>query len=248
MDNLQLQYYTGKTRQGLTRSSSLPLFNTHPSRYRPTVSPDVLKMQMMEERLKHLEKQRNQQNEQINALMSYQMNQNRLGTPNGLLLSANNILPPIGYHLSSNIPPIEKKYYIMKTDKDAYRKERKLKEYKKNIDELKDLLEKEQICTIQIEKNQVLAIPIDETIPKILINIRNISKKILSNIDSMQNKYSLTYFPNEFEKDYKNYKKNISLSKFTLLFQEMKYSTGQLDILLMKLVLPEILTLKVMYC
>ena len=144
MDNLQLQYYTGKTRQGLTRSSSLPLFNTHPSRYRPTVSPDVLKMQMMEERLKHLEKQRNQQNEQINALMSYQMNQNRLGTPNGLLLSANNILPPIGYHLSSNIPPIEKKYYIMKTDKDAYRKERKLKEYKKNIDELKELLEKER--------------------------------------------------------------------------------------------------------
>ena len=144
MEDLPLQYYTGKTRHGLTRSSSLPLFNTHPTRYRPTVSPDILKMQMMEDRLKHLEKQRHEQYEQIKTLMSYQMNQNKLGTPNGLLLSANNILPPIGYHLSSNLPPIEKKYYIMKTDKDAYRKERKLKEYKKNIDELKDLLEKER--------------------------------------------------------------------------------------------------------
>ena len=88
---------------------------------------------------------------------------------------------------------------------------KKLKEYRPEGRIIKILRspnkEKEQICTIQIEKNQVLAIPIDETIPKILINIRNISKKILSNIDSMQNKYSLTYFPNEFEKDYKNYKK-----------------------------------------
>ena len=88
---------------------------------------------------------------------------------------------------------------------------KKLKEYRPEGRIIKILRspnkEKEQICTIQIEKNQVLAIPIDETIPKILINIRNISKKILPNIDSMQNKYSLAYFPNEFEKDYKNYKK-----------------------------------------
>ena len=206
MDNLQLQYYTGKTRQGLTRSSSLPLFNTHPSRYRPTVSPDVLKMQMMEERLKHLEKQRNQQNEQINALMSYQMNQNRLGTPNGLLLSANNILPPIGYHLSSNIPPIEKKYYIMKTDKDAYRKERKLKEYKKNIDELKDLLEKERDKrrfhrnirnNIYLPIRQDINSFMDQMNYKLQQKIQNDNNIMNANINEVQNNYDeIKYFLN----------------------------------------------------
>ena len=67
--------------------------------------------------------------------------------------------------------------------------------------------EKQQICTIMIEKNRILAKPIDDTIPKILINIRNLSKKLIANIDNMPNKYILSYLPNDFEKDYKNYKK-----------------------------------------
>ena len=66
--------------------------------------------------------------------------------------------------------------------------------------------EKEQICTIQIEKNRILAVPIDESIPKILINIRNISKKLIANIDNLPNKYILSYYSNDLEKDYKNYK------------------------------------------
>ena len=66
--------------------------------------------------------------------------------------------------------------------------------------------EKQQICTIQIEKNKVFAVPIDDTIPRILINIRNLSKKLMPNIDSNPNKLFLTYFQNDFEKDYKNYK------------------------------------------
>ena len=110
----------------------------------------------MEERLMHLERQKREQNDQINALMSYQMNQNRINNnynPNGLVLSANNILPPIGYRLTNIkqqngglMTPIEKKYYIYpKTDKEFYKKEKKLKQYKKNINELKELLEQERM-------------------------------------------------------------------------------------------------------
>ena len=79
--------------------------------------------------------------------------------------------------------------------------------------------EKQQICTIHIDKsNRIIAIPIDETIPKILINIRNLSKKLIPNIDSMPNKYCLSYFFNDFEKDYKNYKKKyffVKIHSFT---------------------------------
>ena len=67
--------------------------------------------------------------------------------------------------------------------------------------------EKQQICTIIIERNKILAKPIDDTIPEILINIRNPSKKEIKNIDTMPNRYGISYFPNDFEKDYKNYKK-----------------------------------------
>ena len=61
--------------------------------------------------------------------------------------------------------------------------------------------EREQICTIQLEKNKILAVPIDDNIPKILINIRKKDK------DNQDCKLYLTYFPNEFEKDFNNYKK-----------------------------------------
>ena len=61
--------------------------------------------------------------------------------------------------------------------------------------------EREQICTIQIEKNKILAVPIDDNIPKILINIRKKDK------DNQDCKYFLTYFPNEFDRDFNNYKK-----------------------------------------
>ena len=67
--------------------------------------------------------------------------------------------------------------------------------------------EKQQICTIMVERNRIMAKPIDDTIPEILINIRNLSKKLIANIDTMPNRYVLSYFPNDFEKDYKNYKK-----------------------------------------
>ena len=156
MENVYNTFINGKSKYGLGRSNSVPLFNTYNGQTKPIVSPDILKMQMMEERLKHLERQKREQNDQINALMSYQMNQNRINNnynPNGLVLSANNILPPIGYRLTNIkqqngglMTPIEKKYYIYpKTDKEFYKKEKKLKQYKKNINELKELLEQERM-------------------------------------------------------------------------------------------------------
>ena len=73
--------------------------------------------------------------------------------------------------------------------------------------------EKDQICTIQIEKNKIIATPIDDTIPKILINIRNLTKKKIVNIDKINSKYNLSYYTNDFEKDYNNYKKKYFLVK-----------------------------------
>ena len=106
----------------------------------------------MENRIKYLEKEKLEQNEQINRLMQYQLNQNRLNNsthnPTTLLLSASNILPPLGYHLTKNnkengryISPQNNYFLINK----AKKKEKKLKEYKKNIEELKELLEKERM-------------------------------------------------------------------------------------------------------
>ena len=123
MDSVYSKFFTGNSRyNNLSRSGSLPLFNTRyeggrlPScltyndynRDKPFASPEILKMQMMEERLKELEKQKYQQNDQINALMSYQMNQNRLNKSNSaillpvnqqptLLLTGNSVLQPLNY-------------------------------------------------------------------------------------------------------------------------------------------------------
>ena len=123
MDSVYTKFFTGNSRyNNLSRSGSLPLFNTRyeggrlPScltyndynRDKPFASPEILKMQMMEERLKELEKQKYQQNDQINALMSYQMNQNRLNKSNSaillpvnqqptLLLTGNSVLQPLNY-------------------------------------------------------------------------------------------------------------------------------------------------------
>ena len=155
MSNEYIPYYTNKPRRcSLIKTCSMPLFNTYKpnNANRPLVDPDILKMQMMENRLKYLEKQKLEQNEQINRLMQYQLNQNRLNkssiNPPALLLSASNILPPLGYHLTKNnkenggyISPKEN-YYLIKEKK---KKEIKIKEYKKNIEQLKKLLEKERM-------------------------------------------------------------------------------------------------------
>ena len=207
MDNKYTLYNTKKTRHYLGRSNSLPIFNTYTNGYRkPIVSPEVLKMQMMEERLKQLEKQKMEQNEQLNALMSYQMEQNRLNNnPNALLLSANNILPPLGYRLT-NIkkenggynPNEQNKVYIIKKDKkDIYRKQ-KMYEYKRNINELKDLLEKERMkrrMNRNIRHNIYNPIKndinnlMDEMNYNFQKRIENDNKIMYENISEVQNNY-----------------------------------------------------------
>ena len=158
MENDYSSYFQKGKKHRLNKSSSMPLFNSYKTsnKNRPFVNPDILKMQMMENRLKYLEKQRKEQDDQINTLMSYQMEQNRINdnnyNPNSLLLTANNILPPIGYHLTRNnkenggghLSQPKNFYVIHKTDK-AHRRERRLNEYKKSIEELKELLEKERM-------------------------------------------------------------------------------------------------------
>ena len=207
MDNKYTLYNTKKTRHYLGRSNSLPIFNTYTNGYRkPIVSPEVLKMQMMEERLKQLEKQKMEQNEQLNALMSYQMEQNRLNiNPNALLLSANNIFPPLGYRLT-NIkkenggynPNEQNKVYIIKKDKkDIYRKQ-KMNEYKRNINELKDLLEKERMkrrMNRNIRHNIYNPIKndinnlMDEMNYNFQKRIENDNKIMYENISEVQNNY-----------------------------------------------------------
>ena len=176
MESVYSKFLTGKSRYNnntnnynsfrLSKSNSLPLFNIQD---KPIVNPGILKMQMMEDRLKNAEKERREQNEQINALMSYQMNQNRLHSsppalipvnqsPNALLLTANNVLHPINYannldryYNENQTQPMKnnfdkKKYFLVSnTDKEFYKKEKKIKKYKKNIEELKELLNQERM-------------------------------------------------------------------------------------------------------
>ena len=154
MENVYNTFINGKSKYGLGRSNSVPLFNTYNGQTKPIVSPDILKMQMMEERLKHLERQKREQNDQINALMSYQMNQNRLHSSppalipvnqasNALLLTANNVLHPINYannldryYNENQTQPMKnnfdkKKYFLVSnTDKEFYKKEKKIKKWK----------------------------------------------------------------------------------------------------------------------
>ena len=205
MENVYSTFLVGKDKRSLTRSSSLPLFNTNQRKCKPIVSPDILKMQMMEERLNQLEQQKRQQNEQLESLMSYQMNQNqnRLNnnynnyTSNGLMLSPNNVLPPIGYQLNTS-QPIEKKYYIMKTSKHSHRKEKKLKEYRKNIEELKELLEEERNKRKRnryMKENMYLPLRQDinsfmnDMNYKIQKKLQNDNNRINANINEVQNSY-----------------------------------------------------------
>ena len=167
------------------------------------LNADNLKMQMMEERIKQLERQKYDQNEQINALMSHQMNQNRLHKsnstnimplnqqPNPLLLAGNNILQPFDSR---------KKYYgSSKTDHDFHKKQKKLqKSYKKGIDAIKDLLEGDKIDK-KINRNlkNNVYLPIKNDISNYMEEINyNIQRKmendnniIHNNLNEVQNNY-----------------------------------------------------------
>ena len=167
---------------------------------KPFVNADTLKIQMMEERLKNLEKQKNDQNNQINDLMSYQMNQNRLHKsnstnfipinqqPNPLLLAGNNILQPNRHY-----------YPMLKTDNDIYKKQKKLhKSHKRNINAIKEYLDEDKIDK-KINKNlrNNIYYPIKKDINNYMQEINyNIQRKmendnniIHHNLNEVQNNY-----------------------------------------------------------
>ena len=185
----------------LQRTGSLPMFNYNNNqaqalpyslRYnsnkqdRAFITGENLKMQMMEERLKNLEKQKQDQNDQINALMSYQMNQNRLNKSNSthelpinqqynpLLFAGNNILQPLSHH--------RKKYYgVSKTDNDFFKKQKKKlhKSYRKDINAIKDYLDSEKMDR-RINKNlrNNIYLPIKNDINNFMEDINyNLQKK-----------------------------------------------------------------------
>ena len=131
MDSVYSKFYTGNGSRynNLSRSGSVPLFNVSGQGGRlpscltlnsknvdkPIVTPEILKMQMMEERIKNLERQKKDQSQQLNTLMEYQLNQNKLHKsnstvllpvnqpqPNALLLTANNVIRPLNYQNNLN--------------------------------------------------------------------------------------------------------------------------------------------------
>ena len=61
-----------------------------------------------------------------------------------------------------------------------------------------------------LNKEKEHAIPIGENIPKIVINVRNITKKLIQPNEISKSNYNI----NDFEKDYVNYKKNIFQWKY----------------------------------
>ena len=208
MENIYTEFFRGKCRHNLPRSISLPLFNTNQKKYKKILSPNILKIQMMEERLNQLEKQKQEQNKQIDLLMSYQMEQNRLSqnyNPNSLVLSANNILPNIGYHLNQ-IKPIKKKFDLKKFKNIMYMKEKKLDEYRNIIGDLKKLLEKERTKrkrnrymknNIYLPLKQDINCFMNDMNHKIQKKIQNDNNMITANISEVQNSYDeLKYFLN----------------------------------------------------
>ena len=174
MDSVYSKFYTGNGSRYLSRSGSLPLFNTNRNIYnqsKPIVTPEVLKMQMMEERIKLLEKQKKDQNEQLNTLMAYQLNQNALHKSNSsilipvsqpqppqsaLLLTANNVVHPLHYQNNLDryyhLQNLQKNDYNLtsKTDNEFYHKKKhhhhhRYRSPKKEEDALKELLESQKI-------------------------------------------------------------------------------------------------------
>ena len=214
MDSFYSNY---SERKNFSRTSSLPLFNTgsvapklpfcltldSKNNEIPLISRDILRMIMMEDYIKKLERENNKQNEQINALMSYQINNKRRNDlnksayflqPNILLLDTNSILHPINYakeldRYYSLDKERSRKYYLMlqKLKKDR-EKIKKLKEQRRGIFTLKKILKKERMDK-KINRNlyNSLVLPIKSDINNFMYNINNNMKKKMENDNMINN-------------------------------------------------------------
>ena len=221
MENGQSNYFLNNI---LNKSNSLPIYNTRnkkgnlpfcffrdsnngDSRY--IYSPDDMKILMMEDKLKRLERENNQQVDKINALMSYQISnrpKNNLVTPfvpqpNILVLPNNSFIHPLNYVRElDNYYNLEKKkntrkIFLMKLKNQE--KDSKLEKYKKEIKSLRDLLKLEMFKK-NVNKNiyNKVYIPMKEEINNLKNKINNdIQKRIEDNnainktINEIQNNY-----------------------------------------------------------
>jgi len=184
----------------LSKSCSLPLFSINgnagrlPScltvdefnKQNNLINPTVIKMQMMEDRIKNLERKKQDQNYQLNTLMEYQLNQNRYPKSNSALLlpvikpqpqpnillitSENNNIQPLNYQNS-----IHPYYNKKKHNSHQY-------QYKKTKNEnlVRDLIKSQKIDKI-INENLIskIYLPIKDDINKYKKKINyNIRRKI----------------------------------------------------------------------
>lgn len=247
MDSFYSNY---SERKNFSRTSSLPLFKTgsvapklpfcltldSKNNEIPLISRDILRMIMMEDYIKKLERENNKQNEQINALMSYQINNKRRNDlnksvyflqPNILLLDTNSILHPINYakeldRYYSLDKERSRKYYLMlqqlKKDRE---KIKKLKEQRREIFTLKKILKKERMEK-KINRNlyNSLVLPIKSDVNNFMYNINNNMKKKMENDNMINN--SINEIKNNHEEIKDFFKKRLERLE---LKQKMEFET-----------------------
>ena len=192
----------------------------------------------MEDYIKKLERENNKQNEQINALMSYQINNKRRNDlnksayflqPNILLLDTNSILHPINYDYAKELDRYysldkerSRKYYLMlqKLKKDR-EKIKKLKEQRRGIFTLKKILKKERMDK-KINRNlyNSLVLPIKSDINNFMYNINNNMKKKMENDNMINN--SINEIKNNHEEIKDFFKKRLERLE---LKQKMEFET-----------------------
>ena len=224
----------------LYKSSSLPIFNTRnrfgiiqrlPSCYfrdstnedsKYIFSPDNMKLLMMEDKLKKLERENSQQVDKINTLLSYQINerQNKLfatfvPTPNVLLFPNNNLFPlqyarELDKYYDLRIKrKNKKKLFLMKIQNQQ--KDNEIKKYRKEINSLKDLLKMEKMKK-RINRNMFdkLYIPIKEDISNLQYDLHKTIKKRINENNAMNNSI------NEIQNSYDEIK-NVLMNKLDKL-------------------------------
>ena len=200
----------------LIKSISTPLFNGNniSARIPLYLNNDEIKIQMMENHIKNLEKEKNQQEEQINALMSYRLNELNNNYNNGISLTAKN--------LDINDGGI--KYYFLKkkNNNKLHLKKSKMKKYKENIKNLKELLEKERM---KKRLNKSLCHNLYFNIRKDMSNYINEINKSFEK--KMENDNGLNNSMNQIKKNY-NEIKNLLNEKITKM--QIKQKKGFNDI------------------
>ena len=191
----------------LRKSISNPLISINGSGRRPPLClnfdlyrsnslypPEYYKIKKMEEHIKKLQEEKLKQEDQIDALMSYQYNANKKRYNADSNISLNYINPPLYY--INNLNDLDY-YYNKKAKTERERERRIMKQYGKKIHNLKKLIQKEKMkkkINKSIYDNYHLNIRKDINSFLNIIN-KNFQQKLESdillnnNINKIQNKY-----------------------------------------------------------